>query len=228
VRPTPEWGEASPRRPSLSESQLAVSRTARYVTAGPPAADASAVWFALHGYGQLARRFARQLRPLLDEQRLVVVPEALSRFYLEGGQGRVGASWMTREDREAEISDYVCYLDQLLGVVAPPERVPTAVLGFSQGVATACRWSLAGRVRPQWLVLWAGGLPPDLPWPTAAKRLRDTTVVFVNGRNDPQLTRTEVTKQRDLLRARDVASEELWFDGGHELNEGVLADLATW
>jgi predicted esterase len=228
VRPTPEWGEPSPQRPVLSERHLAVSRTARYVTAGPAASDASAVWFALHGYGHLARRFARQFRPILDGERLLVVPEALSRFYLEGSRGRIGASWMTRENREAEISDYVCYLDQLLKAIAPPKSVPTVVLGFSQGVATACRWALAGRIRPTRLILWAGGLPPDLPWPTAAKRLRQTTVVFVNGRADRGLTRSEVTKQRDLLRARDVASEERWFEGGHELNDEVLVELASY
>lgn len=227
MRPTPEWGEPSPHHPALSEHKLAVSRTARYVTAGPAASEASAVWFVLHGYGHLARRFARQFRPILDGQRLLVVPEALSRFYLDGSTGPIGASWMTRENREAEISDYVRYLDELLNAIAPPKWVPIVVLGFSQGVATACRWVLAGGVRPTQLILWSGALPQDLPWPTAAKRLRRTTVVFVNGRADRGLARSDVTKQRDLLRARNVPSEELWFEGGHELNDGILVDLAS-
>lgn len=185
------------------------------------------MWFALHGYGQLARRLARYLRPLADGRRLLVIPEALSRFYLEGGSGRVGASWMTREDREDEIGDYVRYLDAVLAALEPPADLPTVVLGFSQGVATACRWVVAGAVRPARLILWGGSLPPDLPWPTAAKRLRRTVVTFVNGKADRHASRTEVTKQRDLLRARGVESEEIWFPGGHDLDSEVLVELAA-
>ena len=45
--------------------------------------------------------------PLDDGSRLIVAPEALSRFYLgevsqrPASERRVGASWMTREDRPA-------------------------------------------------------------------------------------------------------------------------------
>jgi len=212
---------------AFHESHISVTRTARYLTAGPPGNGAAAVWFALHGYGQLARRFARQIRPLADGHRLLVVPEALSRFYLDGPAGKVGASWMTKEDRTAEIGDYVRHLDAILAAVDPPRDCPTIVFGFSQGVATACRWAIAGDVRPTRLILWAGSLPPDLPWPTAAKRLRNTRVTFVNGKRDASMSRADVLKQRDLLRARDVESDERWFTGGHEIDPDTLLELAA-
>jgi predicted esterase len=212
---------------SFHEVQVPVPRTARYLTAGPPAKRASSIWYALHGYGQLARRFARHLRPFADGERLLIVPEALSRFYLEGGTGHVGASWMTREDRDSEIGDYVQYLDRVHAAVAAPADTPTLLLGFSQGVATACRWAVAGKIRPHRMVLWGGGLPADLPWPTAAKRLQRVRVTFVNGKQDANLSRTEILKQRDLLRARGVESEEIWFAGGHDLDQEVLAELAS-
>src|ERR1051325_10016453 len=46
-------------------------------------------------------------------RRRLVAPEGLSRFYLSerATERRVGASWMTREDRLAEIADYLGYLD---------------------------------------------------------------------------------------------------------------------
>jgi len=75
----------------VQEHRITVSRSARYFTLGRPDRE---VWFVLHGYGQLAARFLRHFEPLDDGTRLMVAPEALSRFYL--GEARaergVGAS----------------------------------------------------------------------------------------------------------------------------------------
>src|SRR5690348_13629606 len=133
------------------EFSLRVTRMARYFVAGEPTDTTRDVWIALHGYGQLAEQFLGALEPLSRDDRVVVAPEALSRFYLDepakrhGPESPVGASWMTREDRLNEITDYVRYLDD---VAAAVKRVATkatiTVLGFSQGVATACRWVSLG------------------------------------------------------------------------------------
>ena len=50
-------------------------------------------WFALHGYRQAARRFARRFEVLDAPGRIVVVPEGLSRFYVDPspGEARAGA-----------------------------------------------------------------------------------------------------------------------------------------
>src|SRR6266704_6639708 len=95
----------------LQEHHVSVTRTARYFTLGSSRGVAE-VWFACHGYGQLAGRFLEKLRVLDDGTRYLVAPEGLSRFYLSESATarRVGASWMTREDRLVEIEDYVRYL----------------------------------------------------------------------------------------------------------------------
>src|SRR5258705_7905505 len=97
---------------------MTVSRMARYFTIGRPDRE---VWFVLHGYGQLAARFLSRFEPLDDGGRLIVAPEALSRFYLteDSAERRVGASWMTREDRLTEIEDYVQYLEAVYADVFP-------------------------------------------------------------------------------------------------------------
>jgi len=93
------------------EHHIEVPRTARYLTLGP--GDAADVWIVIHGYGQLAGRFLRRFEPIDDGTRHIVAPEALSRFYVGNEAGRhgqsskVGATWMTREAREDEITDYV-------------------------------------------------------------------------------------------------------------------------
>ena len=81
----------------MQEHHFSTPRTARYYTLDPAEAVRE-VWFVLHGYGQLAGAFLRHFERLQDGARLFIAPEALSRYYLPGHQ-RVGASWMTREDR---------------------------------------------------------------------------------------------------------------------------------
>jgi len=127
----------------VEEHHLSVPRSARYFTIGADPRTAREIWFVFHGYGQLAGRFLRHFVSLDDGQRAVVAAEGLSRFYLESdARDKVGASWMTREDRLAEIDDYVHYLDVVFAEVTR-ERPPAGgihVLGFSQGTATASRW----------------------------------------------------------------------------------------
>src|SRR6059036_2375109 len=151
----------------MQEHHIGVSRTARYFTLGNSSPGVGEVWFACHGYGQLAARFLEKLRVLDDGRRYLVAPEGLSRFYLSESptERRVGATWMTREDRLSEIDDYVRYLDALHAeVFARVERasVTLNLFGYSQGTATACRWAARGAARVDRLILWAGEVPPDL------------------------------------------------------------------
>jgi predicted esterase len=218
------------------ERHLQVVRTARYWVLGAESPAPAEVWFVLHGYGQLARRFLRRFRPLDDGTRLIVAPEGLSRFYADTSPARhgatsvVGAAWMTREDREHEIADYVGYLDALgrevLGGIGGPSAV--TVLGFSQGVATACRWTVLGDMRPRRLVLWGDLLPPDLPLERARTAWGTTQVVRVRGGVDPIFADPGASRAEDeRLRAAEVACETMDFPGGHEIDPGALAELAA-
>src|SRR5262245_36958952 len=127
--PTAPFGIESHRMPR--EHHGRVERTARYYTLGPLSEGVRELWFVLHGYGNLAAKFLRSFEELDDGSRRIVAPEALNRFYLiapdkaPANERPVGASWMTREDRESEIVDYIDYLD----VVADEElrRIPASV-----------------------------------------------------------------------------------------------------
>lgn len=196
---------------------------------GDPA-TAGEVWFALHGYGQLASRFARRLKALPgvgSGSRAVVAPEALSRFYVEsrpgahGPESRVGAAWMTREAREDEIRDYVDYLDSVAGAVLGASSVRVVVLGFSQGAETASRWVVRGAIAPAELVLWGGGLAADLDVAVAAAALRDVAVRFVVGDED-DWARARVTESVAGLRSRGLVPERIDYAGGHGIDAAVL------
>ncbi len=212
------------------EHHLDVVRTARYHTAGGTA-QADDVWYLLHGYGQLAAGILAGAGALGRPGRCLVAPEALSRFYVDpsasGSHARsvVGASWMTREDREAEIRDQLGYLDALhrriLGLLpAAPRRV--TVLGFSQGAAAAARWCAHGAVRPDLLIL-GGGVPPDDLSADGSGRLGGMEVRLVRGNRDALVSESAMALAASLLAALGARVELLSFAGGHRLDDATLA-----
>jgi predicted esterase len=193
------------------------------VTLGP--AGAGDVWFVLHGYGQLARRFIRSFEPVADGSRLIVAPEALNRFYLDPEHKKVGATWMTREDRLTDISDYIGYLDAVAAAVLPVGGARVTAFGFSQGCATACRWVTRGRTTVHRLVVWGGEVPPDLDLPGVAHRLHGRDVTLAAGRDDDFITPKVLQAMSERLREHDVVHRVFPFDGGHEIPHTALGDL---
>jgi predicted esterase len=217
----------------MQEHRITVTRSARYYTLGEPSEQVREVWFVCHGYGQLAARFIRHFAPLDDGTRLVVAPEGLSRFYLTESptERRVGATWMTKEDRLAEIADYVRYLDATHDDVLQTikrDGVTVVALGFSQGSATACRWATAGSSRIDRLIVWGGEVPPDLDLSAEpiARRLRALRLSLVYGSRDEYFTAKVVSGTEVRLHEHAIPYELAPFDGGHEIDAGVLQHVA--
>lgn len=210
----------------MREHHLPVHRTARYFTLGPET-GARDVWILCHGYGQLAARFLERFRALESRDRLLVAPEALSRFYLteSPAERRVGASWMTREDRLQEITDYLAYLDAVHSAVVPAGARVT-VLGFSQGCATACRWVAMGSAPVARLIVWGGEVPPDLELTGRnGDRLRAVRPTLVYGTQDAYFTPKIVAATESRLRQHDIPCDMVSFAGGHEIDETTLRTL---
>ena len=223
--------------PTVSEHHLTVKRTARYCTLGDSAPSATDIWIVCHGFAQLARTFIEEFRTIATPGRLIVAPEALNRFYMnrEGGRAganaRVGATWMTREDRLAEIDDYVRYLDDLYREVVERQRgrdVRVTALGFSQGTATVARWLVHGTTSLHRVVLWAGLLPPEIdPSGPHRDRLSPTELVLVRGTRDEMLDGPPLRAQQEALERAGVRVTALEFEGGHRLDRDTLARLAA-
>jgi len=214
----------------MTEHRVTVPRSTRYHTLGRPGRE---VWFVLHGYGQLAERFLTEFGPLDDGTRLIVAPEALSRFYVDRAHRVVGASWMTREDRRAEIDDYVRYLDAvyqdvMAGSGASLPRGAVHVLGFSQGAAAAARWLALGGARAQRLLLWGGEVPPDVDLDNGAlaARLAHLRLTFIAGRQDDYITDKILERDGERLRRAGVPFSVVRFEGGHVIDQRVLREIA--
>ncbi|MEP7345647.1 MAG: dienelactone hydrolase family protein [Gemmatimonadaceae bacterium] len=213
----------------MREERITTGRRARYYTLGGDGGATSA-WIVCHGFGQLGVRFAADFAPVASPTRLIVVPEALNRFYLttasdgSHGDARVGATWMTREDREAEIADYVDYLEAVRAATVA-EDVPLTALGFSQGVATVCRWVALGARPVQRLILWAGQIPPDVDLAAIAGRVAEPLIV-VHGTKDEHAQWMQMEAMHERLATAGVRAEIRTFEGGHRMDRGVLGALA--
>jgi predicted esterase len=214
---------------------IAVKRSARLAMLGPDGAGPRELWYVLHGYGQLAAPFLEDFRAIDDGNRLLVAPEGLSRFY-EGDtrtrlhkDAKVGASWMTREDRESEIADYVAYLDTVHASLVPRfgATPPTVtVLGFSQGGATAARWVARGSVRAARLIVWGSQFPPELDLADPGAPLSRVESIFVVGTTDIFATPKIVERELERLRAANLPFRFVSFNGGHRMDDDTLRALA--
>lgn len=218
------------------ERHIAVRRTARYYLVGEMSPEVEDVWFAIHGYGQLAGDFAREFAVIEDPKRLVVVPEALSRFYIPADSGfhgpdaKIGATWMTREDRDLEIADYIAYLDSLYDEIMReigdrPVRV--TVLGFSQGGATANRWVTRGKVRTDRLLMWGCLLATDSDLQEAAEFFKKVALTLIYGTRDQFASTKMISEYEKLLVEKSVPFQVKSFEGGHRMDRETLRKLTA-
>jgi predicted esterase len=214
------------------EHSISFSYHGRYFSLGDTT-DPKQVWFVLHGYGQLAAFFVQRFSVLKEHNIRVIAPEALSRFYqhetedrMRTGDMRVGASWMTREDRLTDIRNYIEFLNAVYQKEAPQKNVPVTVLGFSQGAATATRWVLDGKVDFKRLILWAGILPPDIDFSAGKEILHSKEFLMVYGDKDPFLNDSRFAEMKMLSEKLGVTPKQLVFEGGHTIEAKLLLDLA--
>jgi predicted esterase len=212
----------------MQNNTLTISKTARYSTIGSLDDNTTDVWFVIHGYGQLAEFFIQKFQVLDNGKTFIVAPEALSKFYLKEFSGRVGATWMTKEDRENEISDYLNYLNQLYSHVFEgknPENYRINILGFSQGTATVCRWCMNDSIKYDRLILWAGFFGKGIQDIITPEKLLDKDVVAVYGTRDEFLVKINLESYEFDLTDAIPHIEIITFDGTHTIVDEALKKL---
>lgn len=212
------------------DKSLKVERTARYQQLGEINHATKELWFVLHGYGQLSGYFVQHFTSFTKDFRCIVAPEALSRFYLVGEGGRrVGATWMTREDRLNEIEDYISYLNilftSLISKLDQPQNISVTVLGFSQGVSTAMRWALRGNATVNRVILWAGSIPPEIDLTSERDRINAMNPAFVVGTKDQFITEEQRIQAAEHLKRHGIDCPLITFEGKHVLHAPTLQKL---
>jgi predicted esterase len=165
---------------------------------------------------------------------MIVAPEALSRFYVEQpgkthADTHVGATWMTREDRLSDIEDNIEYLDALHSHILaqlPAATLACTVLGFSQGVATVCRWLERTDVRVDRVIFWGGTIPADVDL-AAASALRAARLIVAAGTADEHATPELLAAQATRLATHGLSCERVSFNGSHRIDRDTLARIAA-
>jgi predicted esterase len=219
--------------PPIHDDLLLVPRPVRLRWAPPPGPATRQCWVVLHGYGERVDVIQARTRWPHAADRCWAFPEGPHRFYLEAAapdrphtEQPVGASWMTRDLREQDIAANHAYLDQVVArarAQAPGALV--AILGFSQGAATALRWAAARTAAgdpPARVVLWGSLLPPDVPLgpgsPVAALPL-----TLVCGTRDRWVSDARFGAEVERVRSAGLRPEVHRFEGGHRLDDATFA-----
>lgn len=208
----------------MIQRKITIPKTARYFLSENLSPSFTEVIFVCHGYAQLANEFISEFDSIASLTRLVVAPEGLHRFYQRGGYDKVVASWMTKEDREDDIRDYITWLDMAAADVLMQCRpdIKVTVLGFSQGAATVSRWAAAGMTNIDHLILWCGFFPPDLKAENAPK-CKSITVVTAS--DDKFIDAAAEARQLEGMKTQFATYKHIRFTGQHEVHIGTLSDL---
>ena len=216
-----------------SEKTVSYRTTNSYSTLNTLSEATKNVWLVLHGIGYLSRYFLRHFEHLPSDENYIIAPQAPSKYYLNSGYTRVGASWLTKEDTERETENVMAYLDavveaeNLLVRGASTEHRKLIVLGFSQGVSIATRWVAKRRIPCSQLVLYAGGIPNELIATDFDFLFENTCQVkILIGDEDEYLTeerrKSESAKIKRLFGGR---AEKIIFEGKHEMKPGLIHTL---
>jgi predicted esterase len=207
------------------ENHIKVTRTARYYTLGELNKNTKRVWIILHGHRMHAGEFIKEFAGLADDGDYIIAPEALSRLYVKGDNGDVGASWMTKEDRENEISDYVNYLDELYEKEVAPHKINFSLkvnaLGFSQGAATLSRWLAYGKSKADKAIFWCGNLAHDVDY-SKSEQFKNTSLYLVFADKDQFYPPDFYKSQIELLNKYGINPQYHVFDGKHEISAELI------
>lgn len=213
----------------IVSKNISVKRTARYFVSNEKK-NPKTLLFVLHGYGMPARHFLQEFKELDNENTLIVSPEGLSRFYTKGFYGNIGASWMTSEDRENEINDYVNYLDEVYNEVlsnleSKSEKI--IFLGFSQGGATVTRWAAKGKSDAEILIIHSSDIPKDIDFSILKEKSVRMKLHCVYGDEDKSIRKENFESSVNLLKEKNIAFEQHVFNGGHNVNIETVKNIIS-
>ena len=197
------------------------SKTFRYEIMNATA-SAKTVLYILHGYGHLAKYFIQKFESVQKEV-IIIAPEGMHRFYLNGTSGKVGASWMTKEARETDIADNIDWLNALDAKISKEYPIEERILlGFSQGGSTALRWKIFGNVQFKALIIWASDFPPDLVEYDEDLR-KQPNQFFVIGNKDEYCSGAEQALLIDQYKQLNFKTIE--YNGTHTIHNETLISL---
>ena len=209
----------------MLEKTISVKRTARYFIIGDTTVSIQKVFIAFHGYGQLASLFGKKFDFLATKGNIVIVPEALSRFYLDAKYDRIGASWITREMKEAEVEDSINFVNEVVKPFLKPET-EIHLFGFSQGCSMVLRWANQLNRKVTSIVIWAGFFAKGLQDMIELEKLEGVNCQYIYGDKDEFLVHNPaIAKSFQDEIVKTGLFKITSFDGTHRVPNSVLKEV---
>lgn len=209
----------------MQTHHIEIKKTARLFTLGTLTEKTENIWLVFHGYGMLPEYFLQKFEDLDLEKNYVIAPEGLSRFYQNGLTGRIGASWMTSEDRDNEIKDYIQYIEDVYQTMIKKHlpNIKLICFGFSQGVATLFRWANMHQPPINQLNAWAGSIPKEV---IEQYKLSSIPLKIYYGSEDPLINVEQAHKLLETLKHNKIAFQSIQYKGGHAVISSEISKIS--
>ncbi len=210
----------------MEQKHIDVSIKASYYTLNSLTDETERVWLVFHGYGQLAEFFIKKFEGLDPKKNFIIAPQGLSKYYLEGVYGRVGASWMTKEDRLTEIDNQHSYIKSVLEDIGDISKKQLVYFGFSQGTATMGRFAAYAKISFHQMIIWAGTFPPDTNHEDWQYLTGQEQIHYYTSRDDVYFKEEMIDNQKKTLMEATRREPELhWYEGGHRVIAEIIKTL---
>lgn len=203
---------------------LDIQFKAPYYKVGAVSESTKTIWIIFHGYGQLASEFKNSFSELISEDHCLIFPQGLSKFYLKGVDKKIGANWMTSQDRELDITNYIAYINQVFTHEVKPylDKVELNILGFSQGGHTASRWIYQSKIKYNKFVLWGADLANEIDGIVVKESFSQGKNLLVVGDRDRYIDHDLLQKTKNRFENIDFNYQLVEYKGGHDIYPEVL------
>jgi predicted esterase len=186
------------------------------------------IWICLHGLGYLAKYFKRYFTVLDAGKHAVIVPQAPAKYYQDTEFKHVGASWLTRVDRDQEMINIKNYLHQVLhneNIHGDPRIV---LMGYSQGVSIATRFLIDYCQPIKAIILHSGSIPEELDENHASDfQNLSERIIHISGTRDEYVTTEIIERENKKIEMLFGTKCELHRpDIKHEVDVQLLLEIS--
>lgn len=205
--------------------QVSYQTTNTYSTLNKLTPDTQNIWIVCHGIGFLSKYFITYFQHLDSKKNYIIAPQAPSKYYQTQAYKYVGASWLTKENRELETENVLNYLDAVLNAENLPTSKNIILMGFSQGVSVVTRWIAQRQLNCHHLVLHSGSIPTEFNT-ESFKHLPSLKTSVIYGNEDEYLTQEKLEAQLEYARSIfPNPPKVIEFDGKHVVDKKSLAKI---
>ena len=148
----------------FNKHNISFEFTSSYITYNKLTNKTENIWIVFHGYGQLSKYFIRRFDVLEGDKNYIIAPQGLSKFYVDEDFKNVGASWLTKEDKESDLLNQQKYLIKLMDELKSKidfSKIKINLFGFSQGVSAFTRLLINYNMKIDNIIIWAGWVPNE-------------------------------------------------------------------